>query len=219
MTPGFIRRPVPGEREVVPRTKRRRQNLALAPEPAVAVPAFRWREFDMNAKRLVTDGLCAALYVVLSTFLSLSLGPIKLSVDGLPVLLAALLFGPVDGVVVGLLSGFLGQLLGPYGISATTPLWMLPVGVLGLIVGLYAKGHGPDISRGRLAVLVLIALVADTTVTTAVMYVDCLVYKYSFITYSPYIVWRYVADGIKTVIYTLVLPPLTGAIRKGTGNT
>ena len=86
-----------------------------------------------NTKRLVTDGLCAALYVVLSSFLSLNLGPIKLSISGLPVILAALLFGPADGLTVGLLGGFLGQLTGPYGVSVTTPLWMLPVGVLGFI--------------------------------------------------------------------------------------
>ena len=167
-----------------------------------------------NTKRLVTDGLCAALYVVLSSFLGLSLGPIKLSIDGLPVLLAALLFGPADGVIVGLLAGFLGQLLGPYGVSATTPLWMLPVGVLGLIVGLYAKRAGPVPDRKKLAVVIFLALLADTTVTTGVMYVDCLVYKYSFVTYSPYIVWRYAADIIKAALYTLVLPPLIKVLRK-----
>lgn len=169
----------------------------------------------MNTKRIVTDGLCAALYVVLSSLLSLSLGPIKLSIDGLPVLLSALLFGPVDGLLVGLVGSFLGQLLGPYGMSATTPLWMLPAAVLGLIVGAYAKKQGfSPLPRTKLAMLVLIALAADTTVTTGVMYIDCLVYKYSFVTYSPYIVWRYVADIIKTGIYALILPPLTAVLRK-----
>ena len=169
----------------------------------------------MNTKRIVTDGLCAALYVVLSSLLGLSLGPIKLSIDGLPVLLAALLFGPADGLLVGLVGSFLGQLLGPYGVSATTPLWMLPAAVLGLIVGVYAKKQGlSPLPRTKLAVLVLIALAVDTTVTTGVMYIDCLVYKYSFVTYSPYIVWRYVADIIKTAVYTLILPPLTAVLRK-----
>ena len=168
----------------------------------------------MNTKRIVINGLCAALYVVLSTFLSLSLGPIKLSIDGLPVLLAALLFGPADGLTVGLLGGFLGQLLGPYGVSATTPLWMLPVGALGLIVGLYAKRKSFSPSRRQLAAVVFIALLADTTITTGVMYADCLVYQYSFVTYSPYIVWRYAADVIKTGVYALILPPLEAAARK-----
>ena len=167
-----------------------------------------------NTKRLVTDGLCAALYVVLSSFLSLNLGPIKLSISGLPVILAALLFGPADGLTVGLLGGFLGQLTGPYGVSVTTPLWMLPVGVLGFIPGWYAKGKGFALDRKQLAVLTFLALCADTTITTGVMYIDCLVYKYSFVTYSPYIVWRYVANVIKAALYTVVLPPMLTVLRK-----
>lgn len=187
--------------------------LGCPPTPAVTVP-HPLEELNMNTKRIVTDGLCAALYVVLSSLLSLSLGPIKLSLDGLPVLLAALLFGPLDGLLVGLVGSFLGQLLGPYGVSATTPLWMLPSAVLGLIVGWYAKRQGFSLSVKQLAVLVLTALAADTTVTTGVMYIDCLVYKYSFATYSPYIVWRYVADVVKTAIYAVILPPMTAALRK-----
>ena len=167
-----------------------------------------------NTKRLVIDGLCAALYVVLSSFLSLNLGPIKLSIFGLPVILVGLLFGPVDGLTVGLVGGFLGQLTGPYGVSATTPLWMLPVGVLGLIPGLYAKRRPGAPVVWQLACVILLALVADTTITTGVMYVDCLVYKYSFATYVPAIVWRYVADAVKTALYTLVLPPMLRILRK-----
>ncbi len=169
-----------------------------------------------NTKRLVTDGLCAALYVVLSSFLSINLGPIKLSISGLPVILTALLFGPADGLLVGLLGGFLGQLTGPYGVSVTTPLWMLPVGVLGFIPGWYAKRKDYVLSPKPLAAVILLALIADTTITTGVMYVDCLVYKYSFVTYSPYIVWRYVADVIKAALYTLVLPVMVKTLRKGT---
>ena len=46
------------------------------------------------------------------------------------------------------------------------------------------------------------------------MYIDCLVYKYSFVTYSPYIVWRYVANVIKAALYTVVLPPMLTVLRK-----
>ena len=81
-------------------------------------------------------------------------------------------------------------------------------------MGLYAKRAGPVPDRKKLAVVIFLALIADTTVTTGVMYVDCLVYKYSFVTYSPYIIWRYAADIIKAALYTLVLPPLIKVLRK-----
>ncbi len=168
----------------------------------------------MKTKRLVIDGLCAALYVVLANLAGLNLGPIKLAVDGLPVLLGALLFGPADGLIIGLLGNFLSQLTGPYGISATTPLWMLPPGLMGLLAGLYARKKAFSLSVPQLAGLVFVCLLADTTVTTAVMWVDCVVYRYSFAAYVPGIVWRYAADAAKTVVYTLLLPPLITVLER-----
>lgn len=169
----------------------------------------------MKTKRLVTDALCAAIYVVLANLVGLSLGPIKLSLDGFPILLGAILFGPIDGLIIGLLGNFISQMLGPYGLSATTILWMLPPGILGLVVGLWAQKLGDKaLSVKMLAIVVFVGLLADTTVTTGVMWVDCLVYKYSFITYSPYIIWRYVADVIKAAVYALLLPPVIRVFRK-----
>ena len=95
------------------------------------------------------DALCAALYVVLSSYVSLNLGPMKLSLDGLPILIGALMFGPMDGLIIGLLGNFLSQLLGSYGLSATTVLWMLPDGLRGLSVGWYAKKHGCNRRKRR----------------------------------------------------------------------
>lgn len=169
----------------------------------------------MKTKRLVTDALCAAIYVVLANLVGLSLGPIKLSLDGFPILLGAVLFGPIDGFIIGLLGNFISQLLGPYGLSATTVLWALPPAVLGLLVGLGAKKLGEKALNVKvMGLLVFVSLLIDTTLTTGVMWVDCLVYKYSFVTYAPYIVWRYAADVIKAVIYALLLPPVARAIRK-----
>lgn len=168
----------------------------------------------MKAKRLATDALCAALYVVLSNLAGLNLGNMKLSLDGLAILLGALLFGPVDGLIIGLLGNFVSQLTGPYGLSVTTPLWMLPPGLVGLLAGLYARKKDFSLKTPALAVLVLFCLLADTTVTTGVMWIDCLVMRYSFATYVPGIVWRYLADFIKAAVYTLLLPPLIGALRR-----
>ena len=45
----------------------------------------------MKTKRLVVDALCAAMYVVLSSYVSLNLAGIKITPDALPILLAAIL--------------------------------------------------------------------------------------------------------------------------------
>ena len=169
----------------------------------------------MKTKRLVTDALCAAIYLVLANVAGLNLGPMKLSLDGFPVLLGAILFGPVDGFIIGFLGNFISQLLGPYGLSVTTALWALPPAALGLLAGFGARRLEEGLLPARrLGGLVLLALIADTTLTTGVMWVDCQVYQYSFVTYAPYIVWRYAADVIKAAVYTLLLPPVARVIRK-----
>ena len=166
----------------------------------------------MKTKRLVVNALCVAMYVVLSSYVSLSLGGIKITVDALPILLAAILFGPVDGLIVGLMGNLLGQLLGPYGLSVTTPLWMLPAGLRGLLVGLAARRKSFSLAPKKLGLLLVVTALIVTAVNTGVMWVDCLVFQYSFATYSPYILARIVSGVALAVLFTFVLPPLVKAL-------
>ena len=68
----------------------------------------------MNTKRLVTVAVLIALYTVLSLF-SANLGLIKLTFESFPVLVASLMFGWVDGLLVGAVGGLLNQML-TYGV-------------------------------------------------------------------------------------------------------
>lgn len=172
----------------------------------------------MKIKRLTTDAVCAAIYVALASFASLKLGPMTISVDGLPILLGALLFGPADGLIIGALGGFVSQLIG-YGLMPTTILWMLPPMVLGVTAGFLAKilpwktrntGYYPP----RLAILFAVSLFLDTTVTTGVSWLDCQIIGYSFAYYIPTIVWRYIADVIKVVLYAVLIPAIVSALKK-----
>ena len=65
---------------------------------------------NMNTKRLVTVAVLIALYTVLSLF-SANLGLIKLTFESFPVLVASLMFGWVDGLLVGAVGGLLNQML------------------------------------------------------------------------------------------------------------
>ena len=93
----------------------------------------------MNTKRLVTVAVLIALYTVLSLF-SANLGLIKLTFESFPVLVASLMFGWVDGLLVGAVGGLLNQML-TYGFTVTTLMWILPNAVRGLLVGLVARLH------------------------------------------------------------------------------
>ncbi len=174
---------------------------------------------NRNAKRLVIGGLCAALFVVLS-WLKIDLWVMKISLTGLPILIGAMMFGPVEGLMIGLVGEFISQMTG-YGLTATTVLWILPPALLGFVIGLFAirwQKTERELNPLMLYLPILLALAADTTLTTGVMWVDCQVYHYSFAVYAPYILWRYVADLIKAVLYAVIMPPILKAIRK-TGST
>ena len=97
---------------------------------------------NTNKKRrgttqLAIDGMLAALCVVLG-FASIRIGNIiKISFEDLPVMFAALMFGPIDGMAVAFVGILLYQVFS-YGLTATTALWILPFVVAGLVYGLIA---------------------------------------------------------------------------------
>ena len=94
---------------------------------------------ELRTMVLAMDAMLAAMCAVLGYF-AIDLTFIKFTFESFPVLVAALLFGPIDGVAVGLVGTFLYQFL-RYGLEASTPLWILPYGVIGLICGLYAMKY------------------------------------------------------------------------------
>ena len=87
-------------------------------------------------RRLVLNAMLVAMYVVLG-YLRIPIGnSFRISVAPFTVILCALAFGPVDGLLVGFLGEFLTQILGPYGLTPTTPLWCMGETVRGLTLGL-----------------------------------------------------------------------------------
>ena len=162
----------------------------------------------MKTKRLVIDAMLVAVYFVLSNYLSVNLAGIRVALDVLPVLVSAALFGPVDAFIVGFIGNLLFQLAGPYGISATTFLWALPDGLRGLMLGFLLRGRWQNLSRPRMIVYLIITSLVFTTFTTGVMYIDCLVYQYSFAAYAPFILVRYAVGAVLAVFCAFVLPPL-----------
>ena len=170
---------------------------------------------QLKTKQLVIDAMLVAVYYVLSSYLSVNLGGLRVSLDVLPVAVAAALFGPVNGLVVGFVGNFLFQLAGPYGISVTTVLWALPDAARGLLAGaLLGRGKWAAKSFWQLAAGLSLVSLVFTTLTTGVMYVDCLVYHYAFAAYAPFIVTRYILGIAVALLLAGILPPLLKALQK-----
>jgi ECF transporter S component (folate family) len=165
-----------------------------------------------KTKRLALDAMLAAMFVVLSLF-SINLPGMKITLDSLPILIGAALLGPLDGLAVGLIGSFLNQMI-TYGFSATTVLWILPAGLRGLLVGLYAKHHGFSMNAAQCVFITVSTALLVTALNTLFLYVDSWVYSYSYVAALPTLLLRIAAGVITAVLFSLLLPPLLGTLRR-----
>ena len=165
-----------------------------------------------TTRRIALDAMLSAMFVCLS-LISISLPNMKITLDALPVLVAAVLLGPLDGLAVGLIGSFLNQLL-TYGLSVTTALWILPAGVRGLLVGLYAKRHGFALSRKQLLMITILTAVLVTVLNTLIMFLDSRIIGYPFAATLPTVFFRIISGILTAILFSFLLPPLIKALQK-----
>ena len=89
----------------------------------------------LSTKTLATLSMLIALEVVLSRFLSISTWNIKIGFSFVPVVVAAILYGPLGAGVVGALGDFIGAVLFPIG--AYFPGFTLTAFLTGFVFGLF----------------------------------------------------------------------------------
>lgn len=172
------------------------------------------KQTNRRILRIVMVGMLAALCYVLSAYVSIKAGSMKFTFAGLPILLASLLFGPVDGMLVGGIGEFLSQLFG-YGLTPTTVLWILPAVVRGLMVGLYAKSKKDSLPVVGTSGMIVLSSLTVTLLNGLVIWADAVIMGYySFAYVFGATGWRFLASLITAVLYCVVLIPLTAALRK-----
>ena len=164
--------------------------------------------------RITYDGLLAALCAVLGSVAAIDIGIAKLTFENVPVVIAGLMFGPVDGMLVGFVGIFLSQLL-RYGLDASTMLWVAPYVLSGLTVGL-----GALICRFRPKFWqLLIILIADAIVVTGTNTLGLYIYYYYILqtpkeTMFAAIPVRLAVSAAKAVLYTVLIPVLMNSLEK-----
>lgn len=92
-------------------------------------------------KKMTTMNLCLcaamiALHVVLEVLCTIWLfdNSVKISLGSLPFVIIALLCGPFEGFITGFVGTFISQMI-TYGITITTPIWLMPAALCGLVTG------------------------------------------------------------------------------------
>ena len=88
-----------------------------------------------STRTLTTLAMLIAIEVILSRFLSINAWNIKIGFGFIPVVIAAVLYGPLAGGIVGALSDFIGALLFPIG--TYFPGFTLSSFLMGVVFGLF----------------------------------------------------------------------------------
>ena len=163
--------------------------------------------------RLVLNALFAAIYVIFSVFFAFKGKTLEISWASLPILLCAFLFRPADAIAVAICGSFLEQLLSPYGISATTPLWMLPVILQAAVAATAAYLMRNRMRVWKMAVIIAVSELLLTAANIAVSYIDAVLFDY-----LEYLVIdipvRLFNGGIRTLISCVLIPLLLIPLRK-----
>ena len=164
--------------------------------------------------RITYDGLLAALCAVLGSVAAIDIGIAKLTFENVPVVIAGLMFGPVDGMLVGFVGIFLSQLL-RYGLDASTMLWVAPYVFSGFVVGL-----GALICRFRPKFWQLLSiLIADAVAVTGLNTFGLYIYYYYILqtpkeTMFAAIPVRLAVSVVKGILYAALIPVLLRALER-----
>ena len=89
-----------------------------------------------TVSRICGDGMLLAVYTVLS-IITIRITPnFQITFTGLAVILACVLYGLPDGLLVAFLGSFISQLRSTYGLTITTPIWMIPPILRAVVFGI-----------------------------------------------------------------------------------
>jgi len=153
------------------------------------------KKIGFPVKRLALNAVLIALYVLLG-LLKIPIGNmLRINLASFAVVVCAVAFSPIDGLVVGFMGEFLSQILGPYGMTPTTVLWALPEAARGLLLGLimlfFAKKQltPATLLRSKSMIWYLLASIvaglAASGLNTFALYVDSKMFGY----YNYYMVF------------------------------
>lgn len=175
-----------------------------------------------KTKRMATNAMLAALYFALS-MLAIPVGGLKLTFEHLPIIIAALMFGPVDALVIGALGELANQMM-TYGFTVTTVLWMAPAMFRGLSMGLCAKFLSKYVGVNAVIekklplafwVTCVISGLICSLLNTFTLYVDSKMFGYYSYAMVFGVLWiRLAASAVSSVVMAVAAKPVLAAMRK-----
>lgn len=165
----------------------------------------------VKTRKIALDSMLAAMCAALG-YAALDFNNLKITFESLPILLGALLLGPVDGMAIGVVGTLIYQLI-RYGVSATTLLWILPYALCGLLAGWVTERSSFRLSHWKSTVVIMGCELMVTLLNTVTMYIDSKMYGYYFPGFiMGGLVLRLVICVTKGAVFSAVLPQLTATV-------
>ena len=168
--------------------------------------------------RICGDGMLLAIYIVLST-LTVRITPnLQITFTGIAIIMACVLYGCPDAILVALFGSFIAQLRGPYGLSITTPLWMIPPILRAVVFGLFyhiylKKGILLQNKKILFFVYVAIAGLVTTIANTGAIYLDAYIFQYPVALALVESIFRFISSIASSLVIAGLSLPIIYALK------
>lgn len=174
----------------------------------------------MNKKiylKITVAAVMAALSIVLEKLsIPLGDGTYKITLYGFPLMFSSIFFGPVVGVLSGLVVGFISQLTSMWGLSPTSILWMLAPILWGTIGGLIiklCKDKENIYNLKNIIIIVVVTSLSVSLVNSLVTYLDGLIMGYQVEQTYFNIIIRCLISLCLCVPYSIILYYLSNRLK------
>ena len=180
---------------------------------------------SMRKNKLSIYTVCAmalliAMMVLLKRTISIETPYMKINFASLPIVLAAMMFGPLAGAAVAVLGEFIVQVIGPYGLMPTTFIYIWPPAIRALVVGSAAvwlrrqTGRRLEERPAACYIACIMGAVLTTTGNTFAMWLESVFYRTSFAPNAFFVPARYVTGVVTAAIIATACIPLMHGLRR-----
>ena len=167
----------------------------------------------MKIKRMTICAMLCAINVVLSILAPIKLANFKFTFEAFPILIGGIMYGPSMGLLIGTLGSTIYQIFfSGYGLTITTPLWVLPHALSGLIVGIYTKKNNFNLNKKQLITITMISAFLVTILNTVAQYIDAYIFDYPYAMVILTMLMKIISGIILSIIYSLIIDKLISRI-------
>lgn len=169
-------------------------------------------------RRITGDGMLLAIYIVLSVITVKITPNLQITFTGIAIIMAIVLYGWTDGILIALLGSFISQLRSAYGLTITTPIWMIPPILRAVVFGLFyhiylKKGILLQDKKILFFVYATIAGLVTTIANTGAIYLDAYIFQYPVALALVESIFRFISSIASSLVISGLSLPIIYALK------